>query len=56
MEKKFNQISLGRHPLSVAQYWNSDMTISERVPDHHHLSDTLNWRPDVVSNENGLRT
>jgi hypothetical protein len=29
------------------------MVISEKGSDHHHLSDALHWRPDVVSNEQG---
>jgi hypothetical protein len=38
MEMKPSQFSLGRHSLSDAPYWNSDMTIREQGSGRHRLS------------------
>jgi hypothetical protein len=38
MEIKPSQISLGRHPLSDAPYWNPDMEIREQGSGRHRLS------------------
>jgi hypothetical protein len=43
----------GRHRRSGAPYRNPDVMISEREPDHHHLSDALHQCSHVVSNEQG---
>jgi hypothetical protein len=53
MEMKPSQFLLGRQPFSDAPYWNPDMMIREQGLDHHHLSDALHRRPNVVSNEQG---
>jgi hypothetical protein len=53
MEMKPSQFSLGRHPLSDAPYWNSDMVIREQGQGHHRLSGAPYWNPDMVTSERG---
>jgi hypothetical protein len=51
MEMKHSQFSLGRHPLSDAPYWNSDIVIREQGPSRHCLSGAPYWNPDMVTSE-----
>jgi hypothetical protein len=53
MEMKPRQISLGRHFLSDAPYWNPDMVIREQGPGRHRLSDASYWNPNMVISERG---
>jgi hypothetical protein len=51
MEIKLSQISLGRHSLSDASYWNPDMMIREQRSGHHRLSGAPYWNPNMVISE-----
>jgi hypothetical protein len=53
MKMKPSQISLGRHLLSDASYWNSDMVIREQESGHHRLSGAPYWNQDMVISERG---
>jgi hypothetical protein len=53
IEMKPSQISLGRHALSDAPYWNPNMVIREQGPSRHRLSDAPYWNPDMVISERG---
>jgi hypothetical protein len=53
MEMKSNQISLERHSLSDAPYWNPVMVIREQGLGHHRLSGASYWNPDMVISEQG---
>jgi hypothetical protein len=53
MEMKLSQFSLGRHHLSDAPYWNSDMAIREQRSGRHRLSGAPYWNPDMVTSERG---
>jgi hypothetical protein len=53
MKMKLSQISLGRHLLSDAPYWNPNMVIREQGPGCHRLSGAAYWNPDMVISERG---
>jgi hypothetical protein len=53
MEIKLNQILLGRHSLSDAPYWNSDMMIREQGSGRHRLSGAPYWNSNMVISKRG---
>jgi hypothetical protein len=51
MEMKPDQISLERHPLSDAPYWNPNMMIREQGSGRHRLSGAPYWNPNMMISE-----